>query len=101
MSTDFKTFTDTFKDDMVVSMYDGKLHIKTCQDFGHVDPAETNMAFSREVAKQLRDHLIELFPFPTQTGEVLVESVGEMTSISTSGGSIVINATGNVIINQK
>lgn len=96
-----KTITDRFDDNMTVSVVGENIHIKCVQNHHQDTPSITHMSFSPEMAMDVRDYLIELFPFPAQTGEVLVESVGEMTSISTSGGSIVINATGNVIINQK
>lgn len=96
-----RTFTDTFNDDMRIKLDGTKLHIKATQKFRFDDPKEVNMSFSSEQAKEIRDHLIKMFPLPVCTGETSVESVGDMTSITTSGGSIVINATGNVIINQK
>ena len=96
-----KTITDRFDDDMIVSVVGENIHFKCVQNHQRDTPSVAHMSFSPEMAMDIRDYLIQLLPLPTQTGEVLVESVGEMTSISTSGGSIVINATGNVIINQK
>lgn len=96
-----KTLTDRFDDDMTVSVVSENLHITATQKHNHDEPVKTYMSFTPEVACDLRNYLLKLFPLPLTTGETSVESVGELTSITTSGGSIVINATGNVIINQK
>lgn len=96
-----KTLTDRFDDDMTLQIVSENLHISAVQKHNPDVPVKTNMSFTPEVALDLRDYLIKMFPLPVLTGETSVESVGELTSITTSGGSIVINATGNVIINQK
>lgn len=95
-----RTFTDTFNDDMRICLDGPKLHIKASQKSRYEGVKEVPMSFSAEQAKEIRDHLIKMFPLPVCTGETSVESVGDMTSITTPGGSIVINATGKVI-NQK
>lgn len=94
-------FTDSYSDRMHVRLDGEKLHIKAVQNYRHDGPKEANLSFKPEVAEQLRDHLIKLFPLPAVTGETSLESVGDLTTIRTSSGGIVINATGNVIINQK
>lgn len=96
-----KTLTDRFGDNITIHMVSENLHIVAVQNFHQDTPVKTYMSLTPEVALDLRDYLIELFPLPLTTGDTTLESVGELTSITTSGGSIVINATGNVIINQK
>lgn len=97
-----KTFTDSFHDDMRVQIDEHNLHIKTVQTRrGEHYSTETNMSFSPSVAQDLRDHLIALFPLPATAPSVTVSSVGELSSIEVTGGSVVIHANGNVIVNNK
>lgn len=103
MASTTKTFTDSFHDAMRVQIDGNNLHIKTVQTRrGEHYSTETNMSFSPGVAQSLRDHLIDLFPLPAVVEpSVTVSSVGEVSSIEVTGGSVVIHAMGNVIVNNK
>lgn len=60
-----------------------------------------SIAITKESALALRDALLRGFPLSKVDPTVTVSSVGELSSIEVTGGSVVINANGNVIVNNK
>lgn len=91
--------TDSFGDSATFNVSNTGIYLTIEHRRGFGDRT-CSIAITEESAIALRDALLTDFPLIAKPS-VSVSTVGELSSIEVTGGSVVINATGNVIVNNK
>lgn len=92
--------TDSFDDSATFQINDGGVYL-VIEHRRAPRGTTLSIAITNESTLALRDALLKRFPLPKVEPAVTVSSVGELSSIEVTGGSVVINANGNVIVNNK
>lgn len=89
-----KTLNFTNYTSVLGGQRNGSINVQCCDDDG---VCKLSMVFSEEQVNLLREALGLVAEKPAVT----VSTVGELSSIEVTGGNVVINATGTVIVNNK